>query len=289
MENKRSSIEATPADVRETKTDQVDNFYTLLEREQDPEMLRYLRLAIKIAEMVRDHNGIALVTGGFTRDQVLNQHYGYDLKSKDIDFEIYGIPKDELEELLSGLGQVRKEGKQFEAFLVRGPEFEKTDEMIDVAMPRRETDKPDDPSHKGVETEADPYMNYCRACSRRDLTIGALGMDPLTGKIMDVVGGLDDLRDKKIRMVSEETFAQDPLRPFRVAQFAGRLGFGVDQKTREFCWQVDQKHLKPSRVVKEWSKLFRKSPLPSVGLDVARRVGVIEQVHPELDRLIGIG
>jgi len=96
MENKRKPTEVAQPEQREKGTIEVDDFYALLKQEADPEMTRYLKLAIQIAELVRDHNGIAMVTGGFTRDQILNQHHGYDLQSKYIDFEIYGIPKDEL-------------------------------------------------------------------------------------------------------------------------------------------------------------------------------------------------
>jgi tRNA nucleotidyltransferase (CCA-adding enzyme) len=71
---------------------------------------------------------------------------------------------------------------------------------------------------------------------RRDFTINALAvcLNPgRHGELIDYFGGLKDLRDKKIRVLHQFSFIEDPTRIVRAARFAGRLGFKLDQRTRE--------------------------------------------------------
>jgi poly(A) polymerase len=74
--------------------------------------------------------------------------------------------------------------------------------------------------------------------ARRDLTINAIA-EPLSGagagppgSLIDPFGGIADLRAGRLRMVSERSFRQDPLRVLRLARFAAQLGFDADPATR---------------------------------------------------------
>ena len=60
--------------------------------------------------------------------------------------------------------------------------------------------------------------------NRRDLTINALALHPETGAIIDTVGGLADLENRHIRMVSAHNLMDDPLRLLRVFRFMACLG-----------------------------------------------------------------
>ena len=65
----------------------------------------------------------------------------------------------------------------------------------------------------------------------RDLTVNAMA-EPLSGgEIVDPHGGREDLAARRLRMVSPEAFAADPLRTLRVARLACELGFAVDPAT----------------------------------------------------------
>jgi tRNA nucleotidyltransferase (CCA-adding enzyme) len=71
---------------------------------------------------------------------------------------------------------------------------------------------------------------------RRDFTINALAvcLNPgRYGELIDYFGGLKDLRDKRIRVLHQFSFIEDPTRIVRAARFAGRLGFKLDLRTKE--------------------------------------------------------
>lgn len=94
---------------------------------------------------------------------------------------------------------------------------------------------------------------------RRDFTINALAMD-LKGNIMDLFGGKEDLKLKKIRTVGNgyERFKEDPLRIIRALRFTSQLGFEIDQQTLLHMIEVskDISNLAVERITKEFSKLF---------------------------------
>lgn len=69
---------------------------------------------------------------------------------------------------------------------------------------------------------------------RRDFTINALAvaLNPKDwGHLQDFYGGYDDLKNKKIRVLHEHSFVDDPTRILRAARFAVRLGFKVEART----------------------------------------------------------
>lgn len=72
--------------------------------------------------------------------------------------------------------------------------------------------------------------------ARRDLTINALGMD-YNKNIIDYHNGINDIHNKIIRMVGDpvERIEEDKLRMLRVARFASKLNFVIDEKTLEAC------------------------------------------------------
>jgi tRNA nucleotidyltransferase/poly(A) polymerase len=68
---------------------------------------------------------------------------------------------------------------------------------------------------------------------RRDLTINALYYDIDRGVIVDLVGGLDDIENKKIKPVGNaiSRFTEDRLRTLRALRFAHRFGSSLDKET----------------------------------------------------------
>jgi tRNA nucleotidyltransferase (CCA-adding enzyme) len=69
---------------------------------------------------------------------------------------------------------------------------------------------------------------------RRDFTINAMaiGVNPsMKGKLVDFFGGKKDLKAKRIRILHDKSFVDDPTRIFRAVRFAERLGFAIERKT----------------------------------------------------------
>jgi poly(A) polymerase len=70
---------------------------------------------------------------------------------------------------------------------------------------------------------------------RRDFTINAVFEDPVSGRILDFVGGRDDLAAGIVRAVGDprERFAEDHLRLLRAVRFSARFGFPIERTTRD--------------------------------------------------------
>lgn len=66
---------------------------------------------------------------------------------------------------------------------------------------------------------------------RRDFTINAFAYDLLENKIIDPFSGVDDLKKRKIRILHEKSFIDDPTRIFRAVRFAKRFNFKIEKKT----------------------------------------------------------
>lgn len=69
--------------------------------------------------------------------------------------------------------------------------------------------------------------------ARRDFTINAMAVDPMTFTVIDPFGGLTDIENRKIRAVGDPAvrFAEDNLRALRMLRFVDKLGFSVDPET----------------------------------------------------------
>ncbi len=66
---------------------------------------------------------------------------------------------------------------------------------------------------------------------RRDTTINGLFYDTITSTIIDYVGGLEDMAQRKVRIIGDpaERFTEDPVRIWRVIRQAARLGFDIEE------------------------------------------------------------
>lgn len=213
-----------------------------------------------------------MLVGGCVRDELMG------VAPKDWDLEIYGIEPRKLREILSGFGKVDAVGEAFTVY--------KIGQDLDVALPRRE--RKISRGHKGFVVEGDPNMSFAEAARRRDFTINAILQDALTGEIIDVYGGREDIEKRLIRHVSSETFAEDSLRVLRGAQFAARFAFDIDAETVEICRKIDVTDLPKERIWGEFEKLLLKSQKPSIGLQWLYDLGVVEQLFPEMKSLVGV-
>ena len=119
---------------------------------------------------------------------------------------------------------------------------------------------------------------------RRDFTINALAKSVTTGEIVDYVGGLEDLKNKKLRVLHDESFIDDPTRIIRGLKFATRFGFELEEHTKklqdEYLANINY-DMSYKRVKKELIETFQPyyTPHPSYGhpLPVGARGGVTFQ------------
>jgi len=95
---------------------------------------------------------------------------------------------------------------------------------------------------------------------RRDFTINALFMDPVSGDIQDFVGGYKDLTERKLRLIGDAAtrYREDPVRLLRAARFVAKLGVELDQETARHIPAMARllKDIPPARLFEEVCKLF---------------------------------
>lgn len=133
---------------------------------------------------------------------------------------------------------------------------------------------------------------------RRDFKCNALYKDILTGKILDLLGGTEDVKNKIISTADEPNivFEADGLRILRMVRFAAELGFDVESNTFEIAkknaWRV--KDIAVERIRDELEKIFvadTKHPQLNLkdahvrGLAMLDELGLVDMLFPELATL----
>jgi tRNA nucleotidyltransferase (CCA-adding enzyme) len=238
--------------------------------------------AVQALEPVDDYAPVVpqlVIVGGYVRDLLL------DKRPKDADVEVYGVAPERLQAVVNSLfGEVDVIGQTFgilKVMLADGYE-------LDVAIPRTESKV--GAGHKGFMIESNPALSFREAARRRDFTVNAIALDPLTGKLFDPYSGLDDLDKAILRVVDEQTFQEDPLRVFRGVQLAARLNCSIEPKTRHLLKQMvqrgDLEQLTPERITAEWQKLLLRARRPSLGLVLMLELGIVSKYYPELAALV---
>ncbi len=126
--------------------------------------------------------------------------------------------------------------------------------------------------------------NLIEDLKRRDFTINAFAYNDKSG-IVDVFGGMEDLKQKKIRCVGEATerFGEDALRMMRAVRFSAQLGFSIAEDTKAAIRALapNLKNISAERVQTELVKLLL-SEHPDFVRD-AYMLGITKVILPELD------
>jgi tRNA nucleotidyltransferase/poly(A) polymerase len=213
--------------------------------------------------------------GGYVRDLIRGT------PSPDVDLLVARRPIGEIVRRLGGHGRVDLVGKSFGIikFTIDGKTY-------DVALPRSDVPRGTGAkSHKDFVIAADPDLPLERDLERRDFRCNSMALRLKDGLLVDPFGGRADTLARKIRLTNPAAFPDDPLRVLRVARFASVLGFSVDPSIYGVARAVDLGGLSIERVNEEVFKILLHSPRPSVGLEELFRLGVLEQLFPELEAL----
>ena len=211
------------------------------------------------------------LVGGAIRDQIL----GVATETTEKDYVVVGSSPEEI--LSLGYRQV---GKEFPVFL-----HPKTHDEYALARIERKVGS----GYTGFEFDTSTTVTLEQDLSRRDLTINAIAQKKDgNGSYVDPYGGIEDIKKKKLRHVSE-AFSEDPVRILRTARFASRfsnLGFTIDDKTLKLIKKMvasgEVDALTPERVFKEIS-LSMQTESPSIFFEVLIKSGAYERLFPMLE------
>ena len=163
---------------------------------------------------IKDTSNKLFYIGGVVRDELLGREYF------DVDITYVGNAI----EYCSKFGEVIQENPDFGTVRVNVDGRE-----VDFASTRSESY----PKKGHLPVVEKIGCSLKEDVMRRDFTINALAKSVATGEIVDYTGGLEDLKNKKLKVLHDESFIDDPTRIIRGLKFSIRFGFDLDMHTRK--------------------------------------------------------
>ncbi len=231
-----------------------------------------------LAEAFRAQHKQLYIVGGTVRDVLLHRE-----DSNDEDLATDATP-DEIKRIVAPThpSAVVLVGERFGTVRLHYPNY-----IIEITTFRSEQYNPNSRKPEvcfGTSLEDDLL--------RRDFTINAMACHPLTGQVIDLFGGRQDLEAHVLRAVGNEPdkrFNEDPLRLLRAVRFAAQLDFTIEPETRRSIIRQSAKLQKISRerIRDEMNKLLV-SANPAKGLDLLVELGLMEWIIPEVLALRGV-
>lgn len=226
-------------------------------------------LATAVAKGLRDAGHRALFAGGCVRDLLLER------EPKDFDVATSATP----EEVMRIFPRTAPVGASFGVVLVM-PDGHTP---VEVATFRRDLGYTD---HRRPDAVA--FTDEREDAQRRDFTINGLFLDPVTGEILDYVGGRDDLARGILRAIGNPgaRIAEDRLRMLRAIRFATRYHFTIEAATwaavREHASTVV--HVSAERIRDELVRMFTEGDA-AVALELLDHARLLAVVLPEVAEL----
>jgi len=165
------------------------------------------------------------LVGGAVRDFIQG------IEPKDYDLVTNALPN-ESKEILKDFKVSDEQGKNFGVLRV----YTKDEpEGYEIASYRRDISGGRDTKGDDQKVEMGGNVTIEDDCNRRDLTMNALFYDIKNKQIVDLVGGVDDIKKGIVRAVGDasQRFIEDRLRICRIFRFAARTGGEIDSKTTQ--------------------------------------------------------
>ncbi|MGD9632628.1 MAG: CCA tRNA nucleotidyltransferase [Pirellulales bacterium] len=228
--------------------------------------------ALEVVQKLRAAGCEALWAGGCVRDQLLG------IEPKDYDVATSARP-DDIRNLF-GHKRTLAIGASFGVITVLG---RRPQGQIEVATFRTDAAYSDGRHPDSVE-----FTTAEHDAERRDFTINGLFFDPVAGKVVDYVGGRDDLARQLIRAIGEPRLrlSEDKLRMLRAVRFAATFGFAIEPATlaaiQEMAPEVTT--VSAERIGAEIRRMLV-DPNRAVALDLLRETNLLPQVLPEVAQL----
>jgi poly(A) polymerase len=211
------------------------------------------------------------LVGGCVRDLLLER------EPEDWDVATAARPED-VQPLFEDVHEV---GRHFGVLRVRVD-----GDWIEVATFRTEG-----PYSDGRRPDTVQFTDARTDAARRDFTINALFLDPVTGEVHDFVGGRADLGRRVLRAVGDprSRFAEDALRLLRGIRFACKLGFEIEPQTmqgmRDEATRI--RTTSAERIRDELLGILT-GPAPRRGIELMQESGVLRVILPEVEALRGV-
>ena len=178
------------------------------------------RSALRVCDTLQKAGFRAYIVGGAVRDLLL------DIAPKDFDVATDATPE-----------QVKQ---HFRRAIIIGRRFRLVhvmfgQETIEVSTFRALVNEERLTDQHGRVLADNAYGEQIEDAARRDFTINAMYYDPTTAEVIDYHDGVKDLRARRLRMIGdpEARYREDPVRMLRAVRFAAKLGFQIDEATRE--------------------------------------------------------
>ena len=222
----------------------------------------------------------AYLVGGCVRDLLLgSEPADYDVTTDATPDEVMGI-----------FPETYAVGAQFGVVLVPLPKDQVAkdgSEVVEVATFRSDMGYSD-----GRHPDQVRYGKHAREdVERRDFTINGLLMDPLTGEVLDYVGGRDDLKTGIVRTIgdAQRRFAEDKLRMLRAVRFAARFDYRIEAQTfaaiLRLAPQIQQ--VSRERLREELTKMLTEGHARRAFL-LLDESGLLREVLPEISAMKGV-
>jgi poly(A) polymerase len=177
--------------------------------------------ATSVVQTLRERGFQAYLVGGCVRDLLLNR------EPKDYDVATDAIP----DEVMRIFPETYAVGAQFGVVLVPVPESagDEASKTIEVATFRSDIGYSDGRRPDEVRFSANPREDV----ARRDFTINGMLLDPVSGEVLDFVGGRQDLEAGVVRTIGDprRRFEEDKLRMLRAIRFAARFEYEIEPAT----------------------------------------------------------
>jgi tRNA nucleotidyltransferase (CCA-adding enzyme) len=180
------------------------------------DMVRRLEPGRPLVERLTDRANVYLI-GGAVRDLLLGQ------APTDLDLAVDG----DGEALVADLGGRVSRHERFGTWTVAVGGF-----SYDIARTRKETY-----DHPGALPDVTP-AGLTEDLLRRDFTVNALAVTlggPEAGTLTAAPHAIDDLARRRLRVLHDQSFCDDPTRLLRLARYTSRLGFSVEPRTAELA------------------------------------------------------
>lgn len=226
--------------------------------------------ARSVVQQLQDAGFVALYAGGCVRDRLMG------VEPHDYDIATDAHPA-QVQKLFRRTVAV---GAHFGVIVVLQDGFE-----FQVATFRNDGQYID-----GRHPETVSFSSPEEDAKRRDFTVNGLFYDPIAERLIDYVGGQQDLAAKLLRAIGNpaDRFREDRLRMLRAARFATTLGFDLDPQTwRAVCENAPHIHeVSAERIREELMKILL-SPRRVRGFDLLDESGLLREILPEIETLKG--
>lgn len=225
----------------------------------------------KIQKVFKSKGKDLYLVGGAVRDSLLKKPI------KDWDLATDATP-DEVIQMLkveSFITNIIETGKSFGVInaLTDNDEYE-------IATFRSESGYEDSRRPSNVE-----FSDIATDVMRRDLTINALFYDLDTNEVVDLVGGVEDLKNGIVKTVGEpsERFEEDKLRVLRAIRFAARFGSSVDDKIDKLLSVgIDLSMISGERIRDEFIKGIKTSKSTTNFLSMLDKYKLFDAIFPNM-------